>query len=135
MTSPLPAKAPGDSLNDPPSSLVVCPSTQTLDVTDTSFEFSVDPRVQVVELVCKSATGTSPNFTIGLDGWDPAANGWEVLITSAAVTSAATTVVQVNPETAPITNSSCQRPVRRRMRVNLTVTSGTTTGSLCLHSA
>ena len=113
------------TLDDNPQSipLVLLP---TVGFTATANgEFSVGPHVKVVEAVVVQTSGTAtPAYTVGIDGWNPAAGAWENLITSASVatTGAATTVVQVNPLVPPISNSSAQRVPRRRMRVVVTHT-------------
>jgi hypothetical protein len=135
MTTAIPVKFPnpGDSLENAPASAVILTAARVIDVTG-SCEFGVGPGVRVIELVCVSQTGSSPSFTIGIDGWDPASGTWENLVTSATISTAATTVVQVNPYGVPITNSLAQRACRRRMRATVTYTSGTATGSLVVHA-
>ena len=137
MTHPLPANAqlavPGQSLEDPNASIQICPSTQTFDVTS-SCEFGVGKHISGLEAVCTTVAGTSPSFTIGLDAYDIAAQAWENLITSAAITGAATTVIKVNPHIVAATNVSATRLVRRRMRVTVTFTSGVTTGSIVVNA-
>jgi hypothetical protein len=82
---------------------VILAHAATIDTTS-SCEFSTGPMTDVVELVCVSQTGASPVFTIGLDYFDEADQTWINLITSANITGAATTVVQVNPYAPPISN-------------------------------
>lgn len=93
-----------------------------------SAEFSVAAGAKVVEAVVVQTSGTAtPAYTVGIDGFNPADSTWENLITSASVasTGAITTVVQVNPGAPPISNSSAQRVVRRKMRVTVTHTNAT----------
>ena len=113
-------------LEEPPETVeLVAPGVYTATA---NAEFGVGKRVRIVEVVVLQTAGTAgQSLTVGIDAFNPstgtAAPGtWENLITSAAISSAttATTVVQVNPYCPPITNSSAQRCVRRRMRVTVT---------------
>ncbi len=124
----------GDSLDDPPASCKILGHAAVID-TSSSCEFGVGPDISGIELVCISQTGTTPHFTIGLDGYDPGDDTWENLITSADITGAATTVVKINPHIVALANVSATRLPRRRMRATITFTSGTATGSLTVFAA
>ena len=116
------------SLDNLPASIGLVATPAAGFTVTASAEFAVVQNARVVEAVVTQTSGTAtPAYTVGIDGWNPAAGAWENLITSASVatTGAATTVVQVNPNTAPISNSSTQRPPRRRMRVTVTHTNAT----------
>lgn len=135
MTHAIPTQLQqGDSLDDAPSSCVILAHATPIDITG-SCEFGVGPNVDGIEAVCVSQAGTSPVFTIGIDAFDQADGTWENLITSASITGAATTVVKVNPHIVALANVAATRLVRRRMRVTVTYTSGTATGSLIVHAA
>ena len=125
---------PAQSILEKPSTAKILGHAATIDTTS-SCEFGVGPHISGVELVCVSQAGSSPSFTIGIDGWDEGDLTWENLVTSAAIVGAATTIVKVNPHIVAGANLSATRLVRRRMRATVTYTSGTATGSLTLHAA
>lgn len=84
------------------------------------IEFGVGPHYTNVEFswITLGAIGGAPSYIFSLQGFDEASSTWENLISSAAVVSAASGYISINPDLPAVTNVSAPRVPRRRMRVH-----------------
>ncbi|MGB3328996.1 MAG: hypothetical protein WBA46_08595 [Thermomicrobiales bacterium] len=98
----------------------------------TAVEFYADGRKNVrIDINVSAITGT--NVTFKVQGFDPAANGWFDLLTGAAQTGAARSVLQLGPEIATATNVGLNTSLPARMRLvptNTAITNVTYSASI-----
>ena len=99
----------------PASAVAVSAGTKT---PTTNYRIFSPGHHHIVEATIDVTTNASgDSLVLSLCGWDDGAQVWELLIASAAITSATRYNISVNPHLAAVANCSTPRPVRPLMKV------------------